>query len=166
VFIGPNRPKVQSLMRSLTRRPAAEKVSEAISSNVADIDMWAAHTHQLVAMLMQIQRTGEERERAWTQERAAAATETRDSARRAKLEAALQAGIVVGEGRGLNASFRKWVAAAGALGDAAGAERDARAMRRTEKLARAGRSAMLEEHTRLLKDASQAGGKVQAMQAP
>ena len=78
----------------------------------------------------------------------------------------MQAGIVVGEGRGLNASFRKWVAAAGALGDAAGAERDARAMRRTEKLARAGRSAMLEEHTRLLKDASQAGGKVQAMQAP
>ena len=50
---------------SRLKRGTAEKVSEAVSSNVADIDMWAAHTHQVVALLLQIQRTGEEKEKAW-----------------------------------------------------------------------------------------------------
>ena len=50
----------------------ADKLSEAVSSNVADIDMWAAHTHQLVSLLMQIQRSGEEKQRVWLQERTAA----------------------------------------------------------------------------------------------
>ena len=72
----------------------AEKLSEAVASNVADIDMWAAHTHQVVALLLQIQRAGEEKEKAWAHERAATAAATLAAARGAKLENALHAGIV------------------------------------------------------------------------
>ena len=95
---------------SRLKRGPLEKVSEAVSSNVADIDMWAAHTHQVVALLLQIQRTSEEKEKAWAHERAAAAAEALAAARGAKLENALNAGIVAAQGRGVNASFRSWAA--------------------------------------------------------
>jgi len=141
-----------------------EKMSEAVSSNVADIDMWAAHTHQLVAMLMQVQRTNEERERARAQDRAAAAAESLTRARCAKLEFALQAGVSVHEGRELNATFRRWAAAVGALWHESLEQRRGRALQLQERLASAGRNEMLDEHSRLLQDATKAGGAVQAMQ--
>ena len=103
---------------SRLKRGTAEKVSEAVSSNVADIDMWAAHTHQVVALLLQIQRTGEEKEKAWAHERAAAAAEALAAARGAKLENALHAGIVAAQGRGVNATFRSWVTAVQSMRDA------------------------------------------------
>ena len=87
-------------------------MSEAVSSNVADVEMWAAHTHQVVALLLQIQRTGEEKEKAWAHERAAAAAEARAAARGAKLESALFAGIIFAQGRGVNATFRSWAGTA------------------------------------------------------
>ena len=93
-------------------RGGLEKVSEAVSSNVADVEMWAAHTHQVVALLLQIQRTGEEKEKAWAHERAAAAAEARAAARGAKLESALFAGIIFAQGRGVNATFRSWAGTA------------------------------------------------------
>ena len=150
---------------SRLKRGTAEKVSEAVSSNVADIDMWAAHTHQVVALLLQIQRTGEEKEKAWAHERAAAAAEALAAARGAKLENALHAGIVAAQGRGVNATFRSWVGAVQSMRDAEAEARRERAEQRTERLASAGRGEMLDEHSRLLRDAAQAGRTVQGMKA-
>ena len=188
---------------SRLKRGTAEKVSEAVSSNVADIDMWAAHTHQVVALLLQIQRTGEEKEKAWAHERAAAAAEALAAARGAKLENALHAGIVAAQGRGVNATFRSWVTAVQSMRDADAEARHLlttlhatppwhasqarvilhlfatlhrlatlhlqarreRAEQRTERLASAGRGEMLDEHSRLLRDAAQAGRTVQGMKA-
>ena len=175
------------------KRATAEKVSEAVSSNVADIDMWAAHTHQVVALLLQIQRTGEEKEKAWAHERTEAAAKAHAAARSTKVENALHAGIVSAQGRGVNATFRSWVAAVRSISSThacihidngtlhvhvhrireqvramreaeAEARRD-RAAQRTERLASAGRGEMLDEHSRLLRDAAQAGRTVQGMKA-
>ena len=143
----------------------AEKLSEAVASNVADIDMWAAHTHQVVALLLQIQRAGEEKEKAWAHERAATAAATLAAARGAKLENALHAGIVAAEGRGVNATFRSWVVAVRSMREAEAQARRERSEERAERLASAGRGEMLEEHSRLLKDAAQAGRTVQEMKA-
>ena len=143
----------------------AEKLSEAVASNVADIDMWAAHTHQVVALLLQIQRAGEEKEKAWAHERAATAAATLAAARGAKLENALHAGIVAAEGRGVNATFRSWVVAVRSMREAEAQARRERSEQRAERLASAGRGEMLEEHSRLLKDAAQAGRTVQEMKA-
>ena len=148
---------------SRLKRGTAEKVSEAVSSNVADIDMWAAHTHQVVALLLQIQRTGEEKEKAWAHERAAAAAEALAAARGAKLENALHAGIVAAQGRGVNATFRSWAAAVRSMREAEVEARRERSEQRTERLASAGRGEMLDEHSRLLRDAAQAGRTVQGM---
>ena len=159
--------RILGAMAGVSRLKAgtAEKLSEAVASNVADIDMWAAHTHQVVALLLQIQRAGEEKEKAWAHERAATAAATLAAARGAKLENALHAGIVAAEGRGVNATFRSWVVAVRSMREAEALARRERSEQRAERLASAGRGEMLEEHSRLLKDAAQAGRTVQEMKA-